>query len=90
MFETTSVAVIMTVAVVPVVKTLVVVKTPVLLIVAIVVSLVVQVANDVIFWVVVLVPSDCSNVAVAVSWWLVPTNMYGLAGVMARDCGSVT
>lgn len=65
------------------------VRRPVLLMVAIDVSVVVQVANDVIFCVVVVVRSDSNNVAVAVNWCVAPTAMNGLAGVMAIDCGSV-
>lgn len=65
-----------------------VVTRPVPLTVAIVGSVVVQVANDVIFCVVVFVRSDINNVAVAVNWWVVPMAMNGLAGVTAIDSGS--
>lgn len=62
---------------------------PGVLTVAAAVPVVVQVANDVMFCVVVVVRSDSNNVAVAVNWCVAPTAMNGLAGVMAMDCGSV-
>ena len=65
---------------------------PVLLMVALAVSPVVQVTNVVKSCVMVVVPpvDKSGNTAAALNWWDVPTAIYGLAGVMATDCGSVT